>query len=105
MKKQKQAKHIIKLRHVHSNLYKTVAENFKYYVDNLSQTDLDEIKADMVSSGLNSIKNVQNASEILMLSDYFYFVNGHFPKTNEHTFVPRAKLPLEVNREELNMAV
>ena len=78
MKKQKQAKHIIKLRHVHSNLYKTVAENFKYYVDNLSQTDLDEIKADMVSSGLNSIKNVQNASE--------------------HTFVPRAKLPLEVNR-------
>ena len=38
-----------------------------------------------------------------MLFDYFYFINGRFPTTNEHTFVPRAKLPLEVNGEELNI--
>ena len=38
-----------------------------------------------------------------MLFDYFYFINGCFPTTNEHTFVPRAKLPLEVNGEELNI--
>ena len=67
------------LRRVHNGLCKTVAENFKYYVDNLSQSDLDEIDADMVSSGLNSIKNVQNATELLMLFDYFYFINGRFP--------------------------
>ena len=59
------------LRHVHNDLYKTVAKNFKYYVDNLNQTDLDEIDTDMVSSGLNSITNVQNATELLMLFDYF----------------------------------
>ena len=57
----------------------------------------------MISSGLNSIKNVQNASELLMLFDYFYFINSRFPTTNEHTFVPRAKLPLEVNGEELKI--
>ena len=91
------------LRRVHNGLCKIVAENFKYYVDNLSQSDLDEIDADMVSSGLNSIKNVQNATELLMLFDYFYFINGRFPTTNEHTFVPKAKLSLEVNGEELNI--
>ena len=57
----------------------------------------------MVSSGLNPPKNVQNASELLMLFDYFYFINGRFPTTNEHTFIPRAKLLLEVNGEELNI--
>ena len=44
------------LRRVHNDLYKTVAENFKYYFHNLNETDLDEIEADMVSSGLNSPK-------------------------------------------------
>ena len=91
------------LRRVHNDLYKTVAENFKYYFDNLNETDLDEIEADMVISGLNSTKNVQNASELLMLFDYFYFINGRFPTTNKYTFVPRVKLPLEVNGEELNI--
>ena len=91
------------LRRVHNDLYKTVAENFKYYFDNLNETDLGEIEAHTVSSGLNSPKNVQNASELLILFDYFYFINGRFPTTNEHTFVPRAKLPLEVNGEELNI--
>ena len=57
----------------------------------------------MVSSELNSPKNVQNATELLMLFDYFYFINGRFPTMNEHTFVPRAKLPLKVNGEELNI--
>ena len=77
-----------------------LAENFKYYFDNLNETDLDEIETDMVSSGLNSPRKVQNASELLMLFDYFY---GCFPTTNKHTFFPRAKRLLEVNREELNI--
>ena len=64
---------------------------------------MDEIEVDMISSGLNSPKNVENASELLMLFDYFYFINGRFPTTNEHTFVPRAKLSLEMNGEELNI--
>ena len=38
-----------------------------------------------------------------MLFDYFYFINGRFPTANEHTFVLRAKLPLEVNGEELKI--
>ena len=49
------------LRRVHNE---TVTENFKYYFDNLNETDLDEIEADMVSSGLNYSKNVQNASKL-----------------------------------------
>ena len=91
------------LRGVHNGLYKTVTENFKYYFENLNETDLDEIEDDMVSSGSNSPKNVQNATELLMLFDFFYFINGRFPTTNEHTFAPRAELPLEVNGQELNI--
>ena len=47
------------LRRVHNDLYKTAAENFKYYFDNLNETDLNKIKADIVSSALNSPKNLQ----------------------------------------------
>ena len=38
-----------------------------------------------------------------MLFDFFYFVNGRFPTTAAHTFIPRADLPMEVNDEELNI--
>ena len=38
-----------------------------------------------------------------MLFDFFYFVNGRFPTTDVHTFIPRADLPMEVNSEELNI--
>ena len=85
------------------DLYKCVAEDFKFYIDNLNQSDLDEIDADMVSRGVNSIKSTQNSTELLMLFAYFYFINGRFPTTNEHTFVPRADLPSEVNGETLNI--
>ena len=45
------------LRRIHNDLYKSVADNFKFYIDNLSEVDLEEIDADIVSSGLNSIKH------------------------------------------------
>ena len=38
-----------------------------------------------------------------MLFDVFYFVNGRFPTTGVHTFIPRTDLPMEVNGEELNI--
>ena len=38
-----------------------------------------------------------------MLFDFFYFVNGRFPTTGVHTFIPLADLPMEVNGEELNI--
>ena len=69
------------LRRIHNDLYKSVADNFKFYIDNLSEVDLEEIDADIVSSGLNSIKHIENSTELLMLFDYFYFINGHFPTT------------------------
>ena len=90
------------LRRVHSDLFKSVAENFKHYFKSLNETELAEIEVDMVSSSLNSPRNVQSTSKLLMLFDYFYFLNGCFPTTNEHTFVPKAKLPSEVNGQELN---
>ena len=39
------------LRHVHNDLYKTVAENCKYYFGNLNETDLDEIEVDRLVLG------------------------------------------------------
>ena len=32
-----------------------------------------------------------------MLLDFFFFINGRFPTTAAHTFIPRADLPMEVN--------
>ena len=41
--------------------------------------------------------------ELLMLFDFFYFINGRFPTATAHTFIPRPDLPLEVNGEEGNI--
>ena len=49
------------------------------------------------------LQNVETAAELLMLFDFFHFVNGRFPTTGVHTFIPRADLPMEVNDEELNI--
>ena len=46
-------------------------------------------------------QNVETATELLMLFDFFDFVNGRFPTTGVHTFIPSTDLPMEVNGEEL----
>ena len=84
-------------------MYATIAENFKYYLSTLTQSEFDEIDSDIISSGLNSLQNVETATELLMLFDFFHFVNGRFPTTGVHMFIPRADLPMEVNGEELNI--
>ena len=89
------------LRRIHHNLYTAIAENFRLYLSTLTQSEFDEIDSDIISSGLNSLQNVETATELLMLFDFFYFVNGRFPTTGVHTFIPRTDLPMEVNSEEL----
>ena len=91
------------LRRMHHDLYTTIAENFKLYLSTLTQSEFDKINSDIISSGLNSLQNVETATELLMLFDFFYFVNGRFPTTGVHTFIPCADLPMEVNSEELNI--
>ena len=91
------------LRRVHHDMYTTVAENFQYYLSTLTQSEFDEIDSDIISSGLNSLQNVETATELLMIFDFFYFVNGRFPTRGVHTFIPHADLPMEVNGEELNI--
>ena len=91
------------LRRVHHDMYTTIAENFQYYLSTLTQSDFDEIHSDIISSGLNSLQNVETAPELLMLFDFLYFVNGRFTTTGVHTFIPRADLPMEVNGEKLNI--
>ena len=88
---------------MHNEIYTSIAQNFQLYINSLEQSELEEIDADFVSSGLNSIQNVDSATELMMLFDFFYFVNGRFPTTTVHMFVPRADLPMEVNREEINI--
>ena len=91
------------LRRIHHALYTKIAENFKLYLSTLTQSEFDEIDSDIISSGLNLLQNIETATELLMLFDFFYFVNGRFPTTDVHTFIPRADLPMEVNGEELNI--
>ena len=85
------------------DFYTKTAENFQYYLGTLIPSDFNEIDADIVASCLNSLQNVDPATELIMLFDFFYFVNGRFPTTPMHTFVPRADLVMEVNGEELNI--
>ena len=91
------------LRRIHHDLYTTIAENFKLYLSTLTQSEFDKIDSDIISSGLNSLQNVETATELLMLFDFFYFANGRFPTTGVHTFIPWSDLPMEVNGEELNI--
>ena len=92
------------LRQVHHDMYTTIAESFKYYLSTLTQSEFDEIDSVRISSGLNSLQNVETATVLLMIFNFFYFVNGRFPTTGVHTFIPRPDLPMEVvNGEELNI--
>ena len=91
------------LRRVHHDMYTTIAENFQYYLSTLKQSEFDEIDSDIIRSALNSLQNVETATELLMLFDFFYFVIGRFPTTGVHTFIQRADSPMEVNSEELNI--
>ena len=88
---------------MHNEICTSIAQNFQLYINSLEQSELEEIDVDFVSSGLNSIQNVDSATELLMLFDFFYFVNGRFPTTTAHTFIPRADLPMEVDGEEINI--
>ena len=76
------------LRTIHHDFY-----NFQYYLGTLTQSDFNDIDADIVASRLNSLQNVDSAKELLMLFDFFYFANGKFPTTATHT----------LNGEELNI--
>ena len=91
------------LRRVHHEVYSTIAENLQLYINSLEESELDEIDADFISSGLASIKDVDSAMELLMLFNFFCFVNGRFPTPTAHTFVPRSDLPLKVNGKEISM--
>ena len=91
------------LRRKHHDLYTTIAEKFKFYLSTLTQSEFDEVDSDIISSGLNSLQSAETATTLLILFDLFYFVNGRFPTTGVHTFIPRADLPMEVNGEELNI--
>ena len=53
-------------------------------------------------NALNPPRNAQSETELLGLFYYFYFINGRFTTTNEHTLVPRARSPPEVNGQELS---
>ena len=85
------------LRRIHHGLYTTIAENFILYLSTLTQSEFDEIDSDIISSGLNSLQNIETATELLMLFEFFYFVNRRFPTTGVHTFIPRADLPMDIN--------
>ena len=83
------------LRRVHNEIYMSIAQNFQLYINCLEQSELEEIDADFVSSGLNSIQNIDSVTKLLMLFYFVYFVNGRFPTTTAHTFILRADLPIE----------
>ena len=82
------------LRRVHGELFTSAEENFQFYLNSLDQTEMEEIDADFIGSGLKSIQNVESTTELLILFDFFYFINGRFPTTTAHTFIPRPDLPM-----------
>ena len=48
-----------------------MAENFQLYINSLYQAELEEIGADFVSSGLNSVQYINTATKLVMLFDFF----------------------------------
>ena len=87
----------------HHDFYTAISENFQYYLGTLTQLYFEEIDSDIVSSGLNSFRNVESATEHFNISNFFYFVNGRFPTATAYLFITRADLSMEVNGEELNI--
>ena len=67
------------LRRIDHDLYTTITENCKLYLSTLTQSEFDEIDSDIISGGLNSLQNVETATELLMLSDFFTLLMEDFP--------------------------
>ena len=91
------------LRQVDNEIYTSITQNFQLYINSLKQSELEEIDTDFVCSCLNSIQNVDSVTKLMMLFEFFYFINNRFPTTTAQRFIPRADPPRAVNGDEVNI--
>ena len=96
------------LRQMPDSINTSVAKNFQPYLLSLDFSEEQELETDMRtnSPGLFSIEenNLYSTDFIQLMRsfDLFYYMDGRFPLTTGHLYIPDGKKPEEVANEYIN---
>ena len=92
-------------RRVYQSTYENLAEQFKIYVNSLPHDKTDELERDFRGSGngLVSIRDTESVTELFNSFAMFYYLNGRFPFTDGHRFVPDGDAPPSIIGDKLNL--
>ena len=92
-------------RSVYQSTYENLVEQFKIYVNNLPSDKIDKLKRDFCANGNGflSIRDTQSATELLHSFALFYYLDGRFPFTDGHLYVPDDDVPPGIISDKLNL--
>ena len=92
-------------RRVYGSTYANMGEELKTYLNSLPPDKINEIKNDFRANGnhLLSVRQTENATELLDSFALFYYINGKLPYTDGHLFVPDGKNPARIIVEKRSL--
>ena len=92
-------------RRVYQSTYENLAEQFEIYVNSLPHDKIDELERDFRGNGngLLSIRDTESVTELFNSFAMFYYLNGTFPFTDGHRFVPDGDAPPGIIGDKLNL--
>ena len=90
---------------VYQSTYENLAEQFKIYVNSLTPDEIDELERDFCANRNNllSIRDTESATKLFNSFAMFYYLNGRFPFTDGHLFVPDGDAPPNIIGDKLNL--
>ena len=92
------------VRKVYDSIYANLAENFLNYMSSLDSNEINGIRDNMFAKGLGQrLEQNFGTYDLLTVFDFFYYVNGRFPSTTGHLYVPDGEKPREVEGENINI--
>ena len=90
-------------RRAYQALFIVIADSFIEYIRalgiNKTQELADDLKAN--SWGVKSLLEVENAYELLIVFQMFYYLNGRFPLTNSLLIIPDGEAPKGKKKNKL----
>ena len=90
---------------VYQSTNENLAEQFKIHVNSLAPDEIDELERDFRTNGnsLLLIRDTEIATEYFNSFSMFYYLNGRFPFTGGHLFVPDGDAPPGIIGNKLNL--
>ena len=92
-------------RRVYQSNYEHLADQFKIYVNSLTPNEIGKLERDFRANGngLLSIRDTGSATGLFSSFAMFYYLNGRFPFTDGHLFVPDGDAPPSIIGNKLSL--